>query len=123
VTTGILDKFTDVPSGICNGFDLGTPVTHPLVTFTPPNHKSALDHSDVIYSSILVKLSVEQYSGPFSPTILESLISIFCSSLLGVVPKSIPGEFHIIQDFSFPQNNSSLLSVNSEINLSNFSCN
>jgi len=43
-------------------------------------------------------------------------------SPLGVVPKSTPGEFRLVQDFSYPRNDNLRSSLNSEIDTSNLNC-
>ena len=44
-------------------------------------------------------------------------------SPLGVIPKPTPGEYHLVQDFSYPHNDNTWPSLNSEIDTSNLSCN
>ena len=41
---------------------------------------------------------------------------------MGVIPKSTPGEFRIIQDLSFPRNQPNKSSVNDDINTDDFQC-
>jgi len=100
---GLLDKFADVPYGIRHGFDSGIH-SLPDVIYTPNNHSSAIQHPLEITTYIKNELSCGRYSGPFSPDRLEALIGPFRTSPLGVVPKSTPGEFRLIQDFSYPHN-------------------
>ena len=52
---------------------------------------------------------------------LESIIGPFCTSLLNVIPKPGLSKFCLIQDHSFPQDDS-LPSINSMINSSLFQC-
>jgi hypothetical protein len=117
----IFQQFQDIPTGLTQGFRLGAShlLTH---TFTPPNHSSALDQPDIVDAHILSELSLGRYSGPFERSTLFSLIGHFCSAPLGVVSKSTPGEYRIIQDFSYPQNHADTTSVNAEINVDKFPC-
>lgn len=119
---GLCHLFHDVPSGIRYGFALG--VSSSLVsTYIPPNHRSALDAPDVIDAHITKELSLSRYAGPFNQTTLFNLVGHFRSAPLGVVSKpSSPGEFRVIQDFSFPRNNANVSSVNSEIDSDDFPC-
>ena len=91
-------------------------------SFTPPNHKSALDHPDIISTHISNECALGRYTGPFSASHLEALIGPFRSSPLGLADKpNSPGDFRVIQDFSFPHN-STISSVNSEIDMDKFRC-
>ena len=116
------NSFTDVPTSLRFGFDMGvhTPPTH---TYTPPNHNSALSHPTQVLSHIHKELSLRRYSGPFSCSRLEFLIGPFRTSPLGTVPKSHDStERRIVQDLSFPRNDSSYSSVNSQIDINDFRC-
>jgi len=116
------NKFPDVPISMRFGFDMGvySPPTH---TYTPPNHHSALSFPDHVLSHIQNELSLRRYSGPFSRSRLESLIGPFRTSPLGTVPKTIGSiERRIVQDLSFPRNDTNLLSVNAQINIEDFRC-
>ena len=116
------NKFSDVPNSLRLGFDMGVH-TPPHYTYTPPNHKSALDFPDHVLSHIHKELSLGRYSGPFSRSRLEFLIGPFRTSPLGTVPKSHgSSERRIIQDLSFPRNDPTLTSVNDQINIEDFRC-
>jgi Reverse transcriptase-like len=116
------NKFSDVPIGMRFGFDMGVH-SPPLVTYTPPNHNSALDYPDHVLSHIRNELSLRRYSGPFSRSRLQFLIGPFRSSPLGTVPKSIDStERRIVQDLSFPRNDPTRSSVNDQIDIENFRC-
>jgi hypothetical protein len=105
-----------------SGFDMGVH-TPPLVTYTPPNHKSATDYPDHVLSHIHKELSLRRYSGPFSRSRLQHLIGPFRTSPLGTVPKSIDSsDRRIIQDLSFPRNDPTCSSVNDQINIDDFRC-
>ncbi|QRV84674.1 hypothetical protein RhiJN_26739 [Ceratobasidium sp. AG-Ba] len=117
----VLNNFSDLPSGIRNGFRIGVSSSLSSTTIHP-NHKSALDHPDAVLKHIAKEVDLGRYSGPYSPSELFNLIGHFRASPLGVVDKaSSPGDFRIVQDFSYPRN-SSIPSVNSEINPQDFLC-
>ena len=116
------NKFSDVPIGIRFGFDMGIH-SPPLETYTPLNHNSALSFPDHVMSHIHNELSLGRYSNPFSRSRLQLLIGPCQSSPLGTVKKSVGSlEHRIIQDLSFPRNNSTISSVNSQINIDDFRC-
>jgi hypothetical protein len=117
----LLDTFSDVPYSICHGFDLGIHSIPPH-TYIPDNHSSAIQHPHEVKAYINTELSHGRYTGPFSPSRLEALIGPFRTSPLGVVPKPTPGEFRLVQDFSYPRNDALRPSLNSEIDTSTLSC-
>ncbi|KDN36647.1 hypothetical protein RSAG8_10689, partial [Rhizoctonia solani AG-8 WAC10335] len=117
-----LADFSDFLTGLNEGFHIG--VRSSLTTTTIyPNHLSARSRPLVITNHIDKEVAAGRYTGPFSPDTLSQLIGHFRASPLGVVDKpSSPGEFRVIQDFSFPRSDSCNLSVNSEINPDDFRC-
>ena len=116
------NKFSDVPIGIRFGFDMGVH-SPPSLTYTPPNHNSALLFPEHVLSHIQNELSHRRYSGPFSRSRLEFLIGPFRSSPLGSVPKSLDSiERRIVQDLSFPRNDPTRSSVNDQIDIEDFRC-
>ena len=121
IAAGCVDEFQDVVTGLREGVRIG--VSGPVpVTFAPPNHSSAEDHADVLLPNIHAEISARRYSGPFSQDRLEALIGPFRSSPLGAVPKSTPGKWRTIQDFSFPRHDDSVESVNAGINTDDYKC-
>ncbi|QRV84972.1 hypothetical protein RhiJN_12988 [Ceratobasidium sp. AG-Ba] len=117
----LLQEFGDVPEGLIYGFRIGA--SHILSTSsTPPNHKSALDRPVVVREAIKKEVACGRYSGPFLREELELRIGCFRSAPLGVVEKSTPGEYRIIQDFSYPRSPGTHPSLNSEIDSDNFTC-
>ena len=119
---GTLEDFADVPKGIRFGWRIGVPDSYTLSsTFIPPNHKSALDHIDFLLEYINSEVREGRYSGPFSPSRLEHIIGPFRTSPLGVIPKPGSSKFRLIQDHSFPRNDS-FPSINSLIDSSLFEC-
>ena len=116
------NKFSDVPTSLRTGFDMGVS-SPPLHTYTPPNHNSAVLYPDHVLSHIRTELSMRRYSGPFSRSRLEFLIGPFRTSPLGTVPKSLDSDDRrIVQDLSFPRNDPSCPSVNSQIDIEDFRC-
>ena len=96
----------------------------PLKSYIPPNHSSALIYPHKVMPHIQKELSLGRYSGSFSQSELENLISPFQSSLIGTVLKySGSLECRVIHDLSFPRDNPSLPSINSQINIDDFKCN
>ncbi|CUA70723.1 hypothetical protein RSOLAG22IIIB_09049 [Rhizoctonia solani] len=119
---GLWDQYSDVPQNLREGFRIG--VTKPVnTTFTPPNHKSALDRPDVILAHINAEVDAGRYFGPYTPIHLQQLIGPFTSAPLGVVEKpGAPGKFRIIQDFSYNSPNAPTPPVNNHINPDEFTC-
>lgn len=119
--TQLQDEFQDVLHGIQYGFRTG--VTSTLTsTFTPQNHSSALIFAQQVSQHISTELKVGRYSGPFSFTQLIRLIGHFKTAPFGVVPKPHSNSYRVIRDLSYPRNNPTLASVNSEINSDDFPC-
>jgi hypothetical protein len=117
-----INPFSDVPISMRSGFDMGVH-SPPTFTYTPPNHKSALLYPDHVTAHIRKELSLGRYSGPFSRSRLEYLIGPFRTSPLGTVPKSLDSdERRIVQDLSFPRNDPTLSSINSQIDIDDFRC-
>lgn len=114
---GCLEEFADVPIGIREGFRLGTKSSVQF-THTPPNHKSATDHPEVVDAHIRKERSARRYTGPIDPNRLELIIGPFRSAPLGTVPKG--DSFRIIGDMSYEQDG--VPSVNSEIDAAQFPC-
>jgi hypothetical protein len=121
ISYNLLNSFPDIPHSIRYGFDLGIHSIPPH-TYIPNNHSSANQHPHEIKAYINTELSHRRYTGPFSPSRLEALIGPFRTSPLGVVPKSTPGEFRLVQDFSYPRNDALRQSLNSEIDTTSLSC-
>ncbi|QRW19825.1 Reverse transcriptase (RNA-dependent DNA polymerase) domain-containing protein [Rhizoctonia solani] len=118
----LLHMFSNVPVGLTQGFQLGASWALSS-TSTLPNHKSAHDSPSIIDSHTSKELVLGCYSDPFLHTSLFNLIGHFCSALLGLVSKpSSPGEFRMVQDFSFSHSEGQNNPVNSEINVEEFPC-
>jgi hypothetical protein len=121
VTYNLFDNFADIPSGFCNGFDMGVALllTH---TYTPPNHRSAMDNIKAIDQYISKEHTAHRYTGPFTQAQLQHLIGHFQTLPLGTIPKAGMGQLRMIQDFSYPHNNPHHNSVNSKIDTLSFPC-
>lgn len=117
----LLNEFADVPIGLRVGFKTGvsSSILSPII---PKNHNSALNAPQVVQQHIENELQLNRYSGPFSVPQLLTLIGPFRTAPLGVVPKPNSDKYRVIQDLSFPRNNPTLSSVNSEINSDDFPC-
>ena len=66
------------------------------------NHSSSQLDLDFISTYIEIEQTTGCYSEPFFPEDLESLIELFCTSPLGLVPKPHSDTFWMIQDMSYP---------------------
>ncbi|QRW08607.1 Reverse transcriptase domain protein [Ceratobasidium sp. AG-Ba] len=95
---------------------------HSFYFINSPNHKSALDRPEIVRAAISKELECGRYTGPFTKPELEACIGFFRSAPLGVVEKSTPGEFRIIQDFSYPRASGSHPALNKEIDPDAFTC-
>lgn len=116
IEAGALNEFSDVPVGIRNGFGLG--YSEPLTSsYIPPNHSSTTNNSDVVRAYITKEIAAGHYSSGFETAKLNSHFH-FHTSPLGVVEQE--NKFRIISDFSFPQNNANIHSINSKIDYSSF---
>jgi hypothetical protein len=95
VKYNLFDRFADIPKGIHKGFDMGVSVqlSH---TYTPPNHRSALENTGTIDRYINKEHIARRYSGPFEQKHLEQLIGPFRTSPLGTVPKAGTNELRMI---------------------------
>jgi hypothetical protein len=118
---GILADFSDIPCGIRDGFPIGVSSTI-ISVFSPPNHKSALDHSDFISSQIEEEIALGRYSQGLEPALFLATYGPYRTSPLGVIAHPTTGKLRLIQDHSYPRNDPCLPSINSEIDSSLFQC-
>src|SRR6266481_1413642 len=84
------------------------------------NHCSSSLDPSFIDRYIADKQATGCYSEGFQPDTLESIIGPFRTSPLGLVPKPNSDSLRLVQDMSFPQNNTLIQSVNAGINASDF---
>jgi hypothetical protein len=100
---GLTAEFLDVLDGIEHGFSLNASLSIEKTTVYP-NHRSALDHPEVIDKIIEKELAAGRYHGPYSREELEEALGRpFVSHPLGLVTKS-NGGFRLVEDLSFPRN-------------------
>ena len=94
------------------------------ITQTPPNKAIITEHQNHFDQIVTLKLLKLRYIGPFSHQMTESLIGPFQSSPFSIIPKPVkPGQFRLIQNFSFPHNITPIHpnpSINSFLNLDDF---
>jgi hypothetical protein len=118
---GAIHEFSDIPIGLRDGFRIGVS-SHITDTFSPPNHKSALDNSDFVDSQIQTELASGRYSEGLSIADFLATYGHFRSSPLGVTFHPNSGKPRLIQDHSFPRNNPIISSINFEIDNDMFKC-
>lgn len=90
-------------------------------SYTPPNHKSALENPSVIREYLAEEVSIGRMSGPLTASQVEAeLGGFFVSCPLGLVEKAgSPGNFRIIRDLSY-QNKDDGYSVNDHLDAGDF---
>ena len=66
---------------------------------TPKNLPSALQNPKYVDKKLAQELAANRIAGPFTSPPIHS----FCVSLLGLIPKKIPGDFRLIHHLSFPK--------------------
>lgn len=115
-------RYPTLVSSIRHGFRIGIPLIH--TTNTPPNAPSLYIHRDSFRSTLEHEVASARYIGPFSRSVLESLIGPFQTSPLSIIPKPHkPGAFRLIQNFSYPYTPSpSHSSINSHVNSDDYPC-
>lgn len=115
------DEATEVIAGLLNGFHQGIP-DHTLKErrwFTPDNHKSAQAASKKIEYTLKVEKRAGRIFGPFSHEEVFEKLGFFRSSPMGSVING-DGSFRVINDMSYPQNDTEIPSVNSFVDKSDF---
>jgi hypothetical protein len=116
----LTDKYPDLVFNLRNGFPIGNmpPLSR---SYTPSNHKSALEHPEVIRDYLAEECSFGQMSGPYTHQQIEQELSgHFVSCPLGLVEKAgEPGKFRIICDLSY-KNKEDNYSVNSFLDADDF---
>ena len=116
-----MDKFCDVPEGICFGFKIG--VKHAITsTFTPPNSPSGLENMSIIQDYYAKEENTGCVSIPYDHVFPEQSIGFFQTAPLGVYFRGLAAKPQIIQDHSYPRNHPVLSSINSQIDWSGFRC-
>ncbi|KAF5337360.1 hypothetical protein D9611_002939 [Ephemerocybe angulata] len=121
--SGLVWRYPDVVEGLRHGFRVGFPtVQH---TQVPPNKDSVVEFGPHFRQVVENEIRKGRYLGPVSRAVMESVLGPFQCSPLSVIPKTTPGKYRIIQDFSFPHFFNTLFpqaSVNSHTDASAFPC-
>lgn len=120
---GLGEEYATVVDGLRWGFDVG----YPRISRTqvPPNRPSVDEFRTVFEGMVEDEVGKGRYVGPVSRAELEETLGPFQCSPISVIPKSTPGKFRIIQNFSFPHAPNRLYpaaSVNSHTDASRFPC-
>jgi hypothetical protein len=92
----------------------------PLACIYFANHTSLRLDPQFISDYIPAEQQAGRYSIGYSPDELEQIIGPFHITPLGLMPKPHTDIFRLIQDYSYPHDDSSLLSVHVSINSDNF---
>jgi hypothetical protein len=117
----LVDKYPSVLSTIRQGAVIGVPIIRH--SFIPPNKPSVAYYSEVFQTILHHEYSTGRHLGPFTKAELEAAIGPFQTSPLSIIPKTKPGKFRLVQDFSFPHSPSSpIASINIQIDSSLFPC-
>lgn len=113
------EKYPDLVFNLQHGFPIGD-IAPPTKTYIPKNHKSALDHLDVIQSYCTDEVKLGRMSGPFTKDQVHDILGgHFVSSPLGVVEKAgEPGKYRVVRDLSFK--NTDGYSVNGQLDSDDF---
>ena len=121
VNANLLEKYPLLPKNICSGFIINIP--NIITTQTPPNKLTINEFLPQFKKIINLELFKQRYIGPFSHITTESLIGPFQTSPFSIIPKPRkPDCFHLIQNFSFPHDATSIHSnpsINSILNPDN----
>jgi len=80
------------------------------------NHSSSNLNPLFISSYLVSEEAISCYSRVYSPEELESLISLFCTSPIRLVPKPNSSKFCMIQDLSYLRDHPSISPINADIN-------
>jgi hypothetical protein len=89
---GLWSRYHNIPAGFRNGFSLELP--HLLSSQVPPNHPSLLLHHDAFVDILEHELFTGRYIGPFTRSVLHSLLGEFQTSPVSIIPKAgKPGRF------------------------------
>ncbi|PPQ80585.1 hypothetical protein CVT24_002720 [Panaeolus cyanescens] len=120
---GLLDSYRHVVQGLELGFMVGFPEI--TSTQLPQNRPSVDTHHAHFLSIIRDKLQKGRYIGPAKRTDLLEALGPLQSSPISIIPKTSPGKFRVVQNFSFPHQPSLSFpspSVNSFTNPDSFPC-
>lgn len=104
---GLLSKYSQLPSLLQFGFDVG--IRTITTTSTPPNKASIEDYASAFEGYVDNEFKKGRYLGPFSQLQIEAVLGPFQTSPLSIIPK--PGridKFRLLQNLSFPYSPSSI---------------
>ncbi len=95
------EKSAQLIKGFTLGFDIGFrgAANNNIST---KNHKSALEHPDIVLSALEIEIKSGRMVGPFD----TPPFGIFQINPIGLVPKKTPGSFRLICDLSSPKGQS-----------------
>jgi hypothetical protein len=112
-------KYPNLIFNLQHGFPTGD-IPPPTHTYIPKNHKSALEHIDIICSYCQDEVALGRMSGPFSADeVFNILGGHFVSSPLGVMEKAGElGKLCVVRDLSYK--NPDGYSVNSFLDSDDF---
>ncbi|KAJ3526720.1 hypothetical protein NMY22_g10057 [Coprinellus aureogranulatus] len=97
---GLYECHEHVVQGLRNGFILGLPnITQ---TQSPSNNITSSEQREHFRSIIRTEVEKGRYIGPLTHEAMEAFLGPFQSSPISIIPKSTPGKFRLIQNFSFP---------------------
>jgi hypothetical protein len=98
----LTEKYPNLVFNLQHSFPIGN-IPPPTRTYIPKNHKSALEHIDIIHTYCQEEVALGRMSGPFTADeVFEILSRHFVSSPLGVVEKAgEPGKFRVVRDLSY----------------------
>ena len=122
IESGLINKYPTISQGLRTGFLINMPIIS--ISQTPPNKAIISEHQNHFNQIVTLELLKRRYIGPFSRQMTESLIGPFQSSPFSIIPKPAkPGQYRLIQDFSFPHNPTPIHpnpSINSFLNSDDF---
>lgn len=119
---GLHSKYPSFIDMLHSGFIAGIPSLP--TTYTPANHPSIINHRNDFQKVIEAEFQKGRYIGPLSNTEIIDLIGPFQTSPLSIIPKPHkPGSFRLIQNFSHPHSQITLVpSINSAISSEEYPC-
>ena len=109
---GLSVQYRNLLAGLQSGFNLDMPLISR--TFAPPNHPSLRNQEELFTDWLADESRKGRIVGLIRGAAVESCLGPFQSSPVSIVPKSTPGKYRIIQNFSYPPTNEAK-SVNSAI--------
>jgi hypothetical protein len=103
---GLIEKYSHIPESIRTGFYINFPTIS--VSQIPPNKETIVEFSVEFQKIVSAEIRKGRYIGPMSREHIEYLIGPFQCSPFSIIPKpGRPGQFRLVQNFSFPHEPSS----------------